>query len=223
MREIDAAAHRQSLGAARIGRGRPRRDRRRRARCRGTATRYRLRDSGNRALLAHDRRAERGRRSVAARMEPPRHRPPRRRAAWDGRPRSVALSQTVSQPALRRRGAAHRRGASYCGAAARAADGRAVRRGRCRRARHLAARARPHRARAKNDDDLRDARRRRSLPPRRPRGGDARRAHRASRAPPEGLFDNPATDYVRDIVHAGDEVYRRYYLHARELLRQSSS
>ena len=42
-------------------------------------------------------------------------------------------------------------------------------------------------------------------------------------AQPEGLFDNPATDYVRDIVHAGDDVYRRYYLHARELLRQSSS
>jgi len=28
---------------------------------------------------------------------------------------------------------------------------------------------------------------------------------------------------VRDIVHAGADVYRRYYLHARELLRQSSS
>jgi osmoprotectant transport system ATP-binding protein len=40
-------------------------------------------------------------------------------------------------------------------------------------------------------------------------------------AAPEGLFDSPATEYVRDVVHAGDDVYRRYYLHARDLLRQS--
>jgi osmoprotectant transport system ATP-binding protein len=42
-------------------------------------------------------------------------------------------------------------------------------------------------------------------------------------AAPEGLFDDPATPYVRDIVHAGDDVFRRYYLHARELLRESSA
>ncbi len=38
-------------------------------------------------------------------------------------------------------------------------------------------------------------------------------------ASPLELFDQPATTYVRDLVHAGDDVYRRYYVHARELLR----
>ena len=38
-------------------------------------------------------------------------------------------------------------------------------------------------------------------------------------APPLELFDQPATEYVRDLVHAGDDVYRRYFVHARELLR----
>jgi osmoprotectant transport system ATP-binding protein len=38
-------------------------------------------------------------------------------------------------------------------------------------------------------------------------------------APPLELFDQPATAYVRDLVHAGDDVYRRYFMHARELLR----
>jgi osmoprotectant transport system ATP-binding protein len=38
-------------------------------------------------------------------------------------------------------------------------------------------------------------------------------------APPLELFDQPATAYVRDLVHAGDDVYRRYFVHARELLR----
>jgi osmoprotectant transport system ATP-binding protein len=42
-------------------------------------------------------------------------------------------------------------------------------------------------------------------------------------AAPEALFENPATPYVRDIVHAGDDVYRRYFLHARELLRRPPS
>lgn len=37
---------------------------------------------------------------------------------------------------------------------------------------------------------------------------------------PEELFENPATPYVRDVIHAGDEVYRRYLMHARDLLRQ---
>lgn len=41
-------------------------------------------------------------------------------------------------------------------------------------------------------------------------------------APPLELFDNPATDYVRDLVHAGDDVYRRYFLHARDLLRAAA-
>jgi osmoprotectant transport system ATP-binding protein len=36
---------------------------------------------------------------------------------------------------------------------------------------------------------------------------------------PLELFDHPATEYVAGLVHAGDEVYRRYYVHARELLR----
>jgi osmoprotectant transport system ATP-binding protein len=36
---------------------------------------------------------------------------------------------------------------------------------------------------------------------------------------PLELFDRPATAYVRDLVHAGDEVYRSYFLHTRELLR----
>ncbi|HZV76170.1 MAG TPA: ATP-binding cassette domain-containing protein [Candidatus Babeliales bacterium] len=36
---------------------------------------------------------------------------------------------------------------------------------------------------------------------------------------PFELFEGPATPYVRDLVHGGDEVYRRYYLRTRELLR----
>jgi osmoprotectant transport system ATP-binding protein len=38
-------------------------------------------------------------------------------------------------------------------------------------------------------------------------------------ASPVDLFDHPATEYVRDLVHAGDDIYRRYLLHARDLLR----
>ena len=30
-------------------------------------------------------------------------------------------------------------------------------------------------------------------------------------APPFELFDQPATQYVRELVHAGDDVYRRYF------------
>ena len=41
-------------------------------------------------------------------------------------------------------------------------------------------------------------------------------------AQPLELFDNPATDYVRDLTHAGDDVYRRYFLHTRDLLRTSA-
>jgi osmoprotectant transport system ATP-binding protein len=37
--------------------------------------------------------------------------------------------------------------------------------------------------------------------------------------PPFELFANPQTAYVRELVHAGDEVYRRYYMRTRELLR----
>lgn len=38
-------------------------------------------------------------------------------------------------------------------------------------------------------------------------------------AKPQELFEQPATQYVRELVHAGDDVYRRYYLHGRALLR----
>jgi osmoprotectant transport system ATP-binding protein len=36
---------------------------------------------------------------------------------------------------------------------------------------------------------------------------------------PFELFDRPATPYVRDLVHAGDDVFRRYFMRSRELLR----
>ncbi|HET6275109.1 MAG TPA: ATP-binding cassette domain-containing protein [Candidatus Cybelea sp.] len=36
---------------------------------------------------------------------------------------------------------------------------------------------------------------------------------------PFELFENPATPYVRELVHAGDDVYRQYFLRGRELLR----
>jgi osmoprotectant transport system ATP-binding protein len=36
---------------------------------------------------------------------------------------------------------------------------------------------------------------------------------------PFELFDQPSAPYVRELVHAGDDVYRRYFLRARELLR----
>lgn len=38
-------------------------------------------------------------------------------------------------------------------------------------------------------------------------------------AAPFELFDDPATEYVRRLVHAGDDVYRRYFARGRELLR----
>ena len=38
-------------------------------------------------------------------------------------------------------------------------------------------------------------------------------------ATPDELLERPATQYVRDLVHAGDDVYRDYYLHVRETLR----
>ncbi|MGC1380211.1 MAG: glycine/betaine ABC transporter ATP-binding protein, partial [Candidatus Baltobacteraceae bacterium] len=37
-------------------------------------------------------------------------------------------------------------------------------------------------------------------------------------ADPLELLEAPATPYVRELVHAGDEIYRRYFMHARELL-----
>ena len=46
-----------------------------------------------------------------------------------------------------------------------------------------------------------------------------RHGHIEQVAAPQDLFDRPATEYVRDLVHAGDDVYRRYFMHARELLR----
>jgi ABC-type proline/glycine betaine transport system ATPase subunit len=36
---------------------------------------------------------------------------------------------------------------------------------------------------------------------------------------PFDVFHQPATPYVRQLVHAGDEVYLQYYLRTRELLR----
>ncbi len=36
---------------------------------------------------------------------------------------------------------------------------------------------------------------------------------------PFDVFQDPATPYVRQLVHAGDDVYRRYYMRTRELLR----
>jgi osmoprotectant transport system ATP-binding protein len=41
-------------------------------------------------------------------------------------------------------------------------------------------------------------------------------------AQPHELFEHPATAYVAEIVHAGDDVFRRYFLHGRELLRGGS-
>ena len=38
-------------------------------------------------------------------------------------------------------------------------------------------------------------------------------------APPLELLERPATNYVRELVHAGDDVYRQYYLHVRDTLR----
>jgi osmoprotectant transport system ATP-binding protein len=38
-------------------------------------------------------------------------------------------------------------------------------------------------------------------------------------AAPQELLDAPATPYVRELVRAGDDVYRQYYLHLREQLR----
>jgi osmoprotectant transport system ATP-binding protein len=39
-------------------------------------------------------------------------------------------------------------------------------------------------------------------------------------AAPLEIFDNPASDYVRELVHAGDDVFRAYFVHARELMRK---
>ncbi len=36
---------------------------------------------------------------------------------------------------------------------------------------------------------------------------------------PFELFERPATPYVRELVHAGDDVYRRYFARGRELVR----
>ena len=37
--------------------------------------------------------------------------------------------------------------------------------------------------------------------------------------PPFELFEHPSTPYVRELVHAGDDVFRRYFMRGRELLR----
>jgi osmoprotectant transport system ATP-binding protein len=36
---------------------------------------------------------------------------------------------------------------------------------------------------------------------------------------PFELFERPATEYVRELTHAGDDVYRQYFMRGRELLR----
>jgi osmoprotectant transport system ATP-binding protein len=36
---------------------------------------------------------------------------------------------------------------------------------------------------------------------------------------PFDVFEHPATPYVHELVHAGDDVYRRYFMRGRELLR----
>lgn len=46
-----------------------------------------------------------------------------------------------------------------------------------------------------------------------------REGHVEQDATPLDLLERPATQYVRDLVHAGDDVYRRYYLHVREAIR----
>jgi osmoprotectant transport system ATP-binding protein len=38
---------------------------------------------------------------------------------------------------------------------------------------------------------------------------------------PFELFDRPVSPYVRELVHAGDDVYRHYFMRSRELLRRS--
>jgi len=38
-------------------------------------------------------------------------------------------------------------------------------------------------------------------------------------AEPFELFEQPASAYVRELVHAGDDVYRQYFVRSRELLR----
>lgn len=38
---------------------------------------------------------------------------------------------------------------------------------------------------------------------------------------PFEIFEAPATPYVRELVHAGDDVYRRYFMRTRELLRST--
>jgi osmoprotectant transport system ATP-binding protein len=38
-------------------------------------------------------------------------------------------------------------------------------------------------------------------------------------ATPAELLERPATAYVRDLVHAGDDVYRSYYEHVRDAIR----
>lgn len=37
---------------------------------------------------------------------------------------------------------------------------------------------------------------------------------------PFELFEDPATPYVRELIHAGDDVYRQYFMRGRELLRE---
>lgn len=47
-----------------------------------------------------------------------------------------------------------------------------------------------------------------------------RAGHVEQVAPPLQLLERPATEYVRELIHAGDDVYRRYYVHARDQLER---
>jgi len=49
-----------------------------------------------------------------------------------------------------------------------------------------------------------------------------RAGHIEQVAPPLDLLERPATKYVRDLVRAGDEIYRQYLTHAREALERES-
>ncbi len=42
-------------------------------------------------------------------------------------------------------------------------------------------------------------------------------------AAPLELLENPRTQYVRGLVHAGDDVYARYFMHGRELMERGDS
>jgi osmoprotectant transport system ATP-binding protein len=48
-----------------------------------------------------------------------------------------------------------------------------------------------------------------------------RSGHVEQIAEPFELFERPASPYVRELVHAGDDVYKQYFKRSRELLREA--